>query len=198
MAPSKCSVGEAVDRARSMVDNGGQYILGTGDYRPNDNEDLPWTFRNGKKGSDCAGFALCWAWKLQRHRPGFNVGPWASVSEDINCNSALEDGLHRQELFVTLPEGSCVQPGDVLVYPTITVTVDGKRKRFIGHCGLVESVPVGFTYGNWDGLSIIQCHGPNYRSPAVVRTGGRTWVRHDSLWGKLEHRTRVVRPKERL
>ncbi len=194
----KCSLGEAVDRARSVVGVGGKYVLGTGDYRPNGNKDLPWTRRDGQEGSDCAGFALCWAWKLRRHRPGFNVGPWASVETDINCNSALEDGLHKQEVFTTIPEGSCIQPGDCLVYPTIRLKVSGKTKTFIGHCGLVERVPVGFKYGDWTSLTIIQCHGPNGRAPGVVRTNGSIWSRHDELWGKLEHRTRVVRPHERI
>lgn len=204
----RCSFGEAVARARAIVGKGGQYILGTGDYvEPKETEkDLPWTPYYGtagspwfgKAGSDCAGFAICWAWKLRRHRPGFNVGPWATVSEDINCNSALEDGLHKQELFVTLPEGGCIQPGDLLLYPTFRLKVEDGVKTFIGHVGLVETVPVGFRYGAWADLSIIQCHGPNGTTPGVVRTNGSIWARHDELWPKLEHRTRVVRPKERL
>lgn len=194
----RCSFGEAVDRARSIVGKGGQYILGTGDYVPSQKGDLPWTTRNGKAGSDCAGFAICWAWKLRRHRPGFNVGPWATVSEDINCNSAMEDGLHKQELFNTLDEGAHIIPGDLLLYPTITVKVNGTTKRFIGHVGLIERIPSGFKYGDWGSLGIIQCHGPNGHTPGVVRTDGGTWVRHDGLWGKPEHRTRIVRPKERL
>lgn len=204
-----CSLGEALGRARSLVGVGGQYILGTGDYKPRKENgkdiDLPWTayYREGsewykKAGSDCAGFAICWAWKLQRHRPGFNVGAWATVSDDINVNSALEDGLHKQELFITLPEGANIQPGDLLLYPTIEVKVNGAKKRFIGHVGLVESIPVDFRYSDWRGLSIIQCHGPNGYTPGVVRTDGSIWAHHDSLWSKLEHRSRVVRPKERL
>ncbi len=180
------------------------YLLGTGDYAPDKKtgKDLPWTKRDGRLGSDCAGFAICWAWKLQRHRPGFNVGSWASVSEDINCNSALEDGLHLMELFTTLPEGSCIQPGDLLLYPTIRLKVKNgaktETKTFIGHVGLIERIPIGFRYGNWSALSIIQCHGPNGFVPGVVRTDGSIWMRHDINWGKLEHRTRVVRPHERL
>lgn len=196
-----CSFGEAVDRARSLVGAGGQYILGTGDYLGD--KLPPWTkyYKKtspwyGKLGSDCAGFAICWAWKLRRHRPGFNVGSWASVSDDINCNSALEDGLHKQELFVTLPENTCVQPGDLITYPTIYLPK--VKNPFIGHVGIIEVVPIGFKYGDWSALSIIQCHGPNGRAPAVRRTDGTVWEKHDESWGKLEHRTRVVRPKERL
>lgn len=209
MSDPKCSISEALDRARRMVGQGGRYILGTGDYRPEVKDgkilrDLPWTRGHqagswyGVEGSDCAGFAICWVWKLRRHRPGFNVGPWASVSEDINCNSALEDGLHKQELFVTLPEGENIQPTDLVVYPTIRIKVGGKIKVFVGHAGVIETVPVGFRYGDWSKLGVIQCHGPNGRAPGVVRTDGTVWDQHDELWGKPEHRTRVIRPIERL
>lgn len=194
----KCDLHEAVARAQSIVGKGGEYILGTGDYDPKAKTDLPWTQKGGRSGSDCAGFAICWAWKLHRHRPGFNKGAWASVSDDINCNSALEDGLHLQELFKTLSPGSCVHPGDLLLYPTIVVNVNGTKKKFIGHVGLIERVPADFSYGDWERLTVIQCHGPNGRTPAVVRTDGHVWENHDALWSKLEHRTRIVRPKERL
>ena len=185
----------------------GQYLLGTGDYKPKksgtDAIDLPWTEKeiSGKteSGSDCAGFAICWAWKLQRHRPGFNVGAWASVSDDINCNSALEDGLHKQELFTTLPEGEKVRPGDLLLYPTIRIKDkdDGEIHTFIGHVGFIEFVPVVFSYGDWRRLGIIQCHGPNHYKPGVVRSDGSIWAHHDTLWGKPEHRSRIVRPHTR-
>jgi hypothetical protein len=197
----RCTLGEAVDRARSIVGKGGQYILGTGDYRPKGEKDEPWTQYWDKKspwyqkwGSDCAGFAICWAWKLRRHRPGFNVGPWATVSEDINCNSALEDGLHKQELFVTLPEGACVRPGDLILYPTIVVN----GKKFIGHVGLIETMPIKLAWGDWSELGVIQCRGGNGRTPGVIRTDGSLWEHHDTLWGKPAHRTSIVRVKERL
>ncbi len=200
MPDAKCYAGEAIHRARSMVNNGGQYVFGTGDYRPvlkNGKvvEDLPWTSRKGETGSDCAGFAICYAWKLKRHRPGFNVGSWATISDDINCNSALEDGLHKRELFDTLDPGDCVFPGDLLVYPTIYLK--GHPKPWIGHVGLIEFVPLKFKYGDWRRLGIIQCHGPNGYTPGVVRSDGSVWSHHDTQWGKLEHTTRVVRPKER-
>lgn len=201
MADPKCDAALAVDRARSMVGKGGQYLLGTGDYSPRKDTgvDLPWTQKGGEEGSDCAGFAICWAWKLRRHRPGFNVGAWASVSDDINCNSALEDGLHKQDLFVTIPEGSEVKPGDLLLYPTIIIKDkdDGEVHKFIGHVGLVEFIPYSFKYGDWRHLGIIQCHGPNHYKPGVVRSDGTIWAHHDSNWGKPEHRSRIVRPKTR-
>jgi hypothetical protein len=204
-----CYAGEAVHRARSMVNNGGQYVLGTGNYAPRFKgakviEDVPWTpywdkssSWYNKLGSDCAGFAICWAWKLRRYRPGFNQGSWSSVVDHINCNSALEDGLHTKKLFETLPEGAQLRPGDLITYPTIYVKVDGKKRQFVGHVGLVELVPLDFKYGDWRRLGIIQCHGPNGYKPGVVRSDGSVWAHHDTLWGKLEHRTRIVRPHDR-
>lgn len=200
-----CSAVEAVQRAQSVVGKGGQYVLGTGNYKPKKDEhgnlqDHPWTRYwdtesqwYGVEGSDCAGFAICWAWKLVRYRPGFNRGAWSSVTDNINCNSALEDGLHEQSRFVTLAEGASIRPGDLLLYPTFS----SRGKKFIGHVSLVEKVPDGWNYGQWSHLTVIQCHGPNGFKPGVVRTDGSIWNHHDSLWGKPEHRSRVVRPKER-
>lgn len=196
MTTPPCTPSEALARAQRMVNNGGQYLLGTGDYWPHKENglevDLPWTYLNGKAGSDCAGFAICFAWKLQRHRPGFNHGSWATVSDDINSDSALEDGLHKQELFtvVTTP-----RPGDLLIYPSIRVL----GKRFIGHVGLIEHVPAEWDAGapQYNLLTVIQCHGPNGFRPGVVRTDGSVWAHHDHLWPKAQHKTQIVRPKER-
>src|SRR5215831_17450620 len=101
-----------------MVGNGGQYELGTGGYRPGAADDKPWTTAgSGAVGSDCAGFAISWCYKLPRHRAGFNAGAWASVADDLNCNSAIEDADHKMELFVRAT--GAVQPGDLIAYPTI-------------------------------------------------------------------------------
>ena len=91
---------EAVERAASLVDQG-EYILGTGNYRPSQDADgnavdLPFTQREGAgpSGCDCAGFAVCWCYKIVRHQPGFNAGAWATVSDDINVDSVIEDARH--------------------------------------------------------------------------------------------------------
>lgn len=199
-----CDAIDAVCRARSIVGRGGQYLLGTGDYRPTPAAvfavatDLPWTLLGNQMGSDCAGFAICWAWKLRRHRPGFNIGPWATVSDDINCNSAIEDAQHKQELFTIAPVGD-VKPGDLLAYPTFTLKdSSGLVHQFIGHVGLVEKVPAGWNpTHSYMALTILQCHGPNGFTPGVVRTDGSIWAHHDLIWPKEEHRVHVVRPKTR-
>lgn len=199
MAPSNvpCSPTEALHRARAMVNAGGQYLLGTGDYWPHTEAgnpvDLPWTMLGNKWGSDCAGFAICYAWKLKRHRPGFNRGSWATVSDDINSDSALQDAHHRKELFDTFTGPP--QPGDLIIYPSIY----SGGKRFIGHVGFIEVVPDDWDVANPDftRLVILQCHGPNGYRPGVVRTDGSVWQHHDHLWAKPQHRTQIIRPKER-
>ncbi len=183
---------ESVSRALSMVGVQMPYILGTGDYRPSADADVPWTVRDGRAGSDCAGFALCWAHKLKRHRPGFNKGPWASVSDDINCNSAIEDAQHNRELYEIADRP---QLGDCIAYPTIRLA----GKTFIGHVCIIIGVTRCL---EWDAknpdyslLDVAHCHGPNGRKPAVTLTDGSIWNRHDELWPKPYHRSQLIRVK---
>lgn len=197
MESNPCTAAEAVERARAVCGNGGQYLLGTGDYWPHVeagiNIDLPWTYKSGKAGADCAGFAICYAWKLARHRRGFNKGPWATVSDDINSDSAYEDALNKKELFSVT---KTPRPGDLLVYPSVRRA--GVR-ILIGHVGLIEAVPAEWdvTAPQYDLLTILQCKGPNGRKPGVVRTDGSIWSHHDANWSKPQHRTVIIRPHER-
>lgn len=208
---ASCTAEEAVTRAQKMVNKGGQYLYGTGDYQPFSSSvsdridgfvDLPWTLKNGEQGSDCAGFAICWAWKLKRHRPGFNKGEWASIEDDINVNSILEDAQHHQELsrgIVGEPKipPPC-KPGDLLCYPTFYVK--GVTRPFIGHVALIEKVPDGW-FGGYDALTVIQCHGPDHFKPGVIRSNGYVFTQHDAKWpgdSNRERRCKIVRMKERV
>jgi hypothetical protein len=193
--PRPCSATEAVARARSMVGRG-TYLLGTGDYRPvyagAKLIDLPWTERDGHVGSDCAGLAICYAYKLQRHRLGFNQGPWATVEDDINCNSAIEDADNNRELFerVTAPA-----PGVLLTYPTIRLR--NHPQPFIGHVSIVVSMSRCFVWDpehpDYSMLDVVQCCGPNGHTPGVIQSDGSIWNHHDHLWPKPEHRTVMLR-----
>jgi hypothetical protein len=203
-----CTAKEAVARGQAALRMGGEYGLGTGNYHPGPyaapmtNGDVPWT--GTPPASDCAGFAICYAWKIVRHRPGFNHGSWATVSDDVNVNSAIEDGDHARELFTTLGPPWRAQsasqpialprPGDLLCYPTFRC----QGLTFIGHVALVESVPDDWKAGDrWSRLTVLQCHGPNGFKPGVVRTDGAIWDHHDAIWPLPQHRTVVVRPHER-
>ena len=198
--PRPVSAPEAVKRALSMVGNGGQYELGTGDYRPRVVGgmliDRPWTDSGAQSGSDCAGFAISWCYKLQRHRPGYNTGAWATVSDDLNCNSVIEDAQHGCELFsltIGMP-----QPGDLLTYPTIRIPgADGNILTFIGHVGMVVSNNRATTWDaqrpRYDLLDVAQCRGPNGRAPGVLLTDGSIWSHHAEQWPKPAHTVQVLR-----
>ncbi len=194
-----CTAEEALARAQRGVDLKGQYLLGTGDYT---NDAAPWTSDGySRSGSDCAGFAICWAWKLVRHRPGFNHGPWSTVEDDINVNSAIEDAEHNQELFTI---AVVPRPGDLLCYPTFRYA----GKVFIGHVALIERVPPQWLHiDGYHQLTVIQCHGPDGWEPGIARTDGSHWDTYEHNWPRVfsdpktgqwvDPRVKIVRPKER-
>ena len=126
-----CSAEEAVTRMLSIEDNGGQYLLGTGDYSPTA-PGVPWTTRNGEIGSDCAGAAICFAYRLRRHRPGFNHQPQATVSDDLNVDSIVEDSDPRRGGHLELGELVTIPaPGILLITPTIRLPE--KNFTMMGH-----------------------------------------------------------------
>lgn len=192
--PRPCSPVEAVQRAYTMVSRPMPYVYGTGDYNPN-GPDVPWTSRDGVRGSDCAGFVV-WCYRLPRHRPGFNKGPWATVADDLNCNSMLEDAAHQRELFEP-----CERPevGCMLAYPTIRIWSGLTRKTFIGHICIVVGVARCFewdpTNPDYSSLDVLHCHGGNGRVPAVTPATGAIWDMHDERWPKPQHRTGMIRVK---
>lgn len=173
---------QAVVHARLMVGHG-VYQLGTGDITSQADEPR-----------DCFGFAYNECYGVKRHRPGFNHGPWATVEDDLNCNSAIEDADHAEELFERI---FTPFPGALLVYPTIRLA--GHPQPFIGHVGIVVGVS---RCREWDHdnpqyalLDVVQCHGPNGRKPGIVATDGSVWDAHTRNWPKPEHRSVMLRPK---
>ena len=182
------AVARAIDRVRARD---GQYELGTGDYRPRNGVDLPWTENGGPSGSDCAGFAECWCYGIERHRPGFNTGPWSSCADDLNCNSAIEDAQHEKDLFTLVTDAP--QPGDLIAYPTIYL----QGKEFPGHVCIVVSTARALAFDlskpDWSLLDVAQCCGPDGRSPAVIASDGSIWNQHDHLWPLPQHRSWLLR-----
>lgn len=171
---------EAVKTALAHV-NYGVYMLGTGDC------DTP---KDGQ--SDCAGFAFCKCWGLRRHRPGFNKGAWASIEDDINCNSAIEDADHHKELFVPIDRPEL---GAFLIYPTFYLK--GHPKPWIGHVAIVVAVPPEWdpALSKFAELTVVQCCGPDLRKPGILKTSGVHWDNHDKDWPNAEHRTRLIKVK---
>lgn len=192
--PKACTAAEAVERMMSIVNKGGQYVYGTGDWRP-DASDAPWTQRekDGKIGADCAGCAICWAYKIHRHRPGYNKGGKFDVENDVNVNAILGDAFGARELF-ELAAGAPL-PGDLLCYPTFRLA--GVPNPFIGHVGMCVSTGRVASWDpvlpRYDLLDVAQCCGPDYRAPAVLLTDGSHWLQHAHQWPKPQHTVYLLR-----
>jgi hypothetical protein len=176
---------EAVQRAQTWATTAaGCYQLGEGDYFPVQ-PNVPLT----KGGCDCDGFVL-WAWRTPRHRKGYNVGSWATVSDDVNPNSLLEDAQHAKDLCTPVMYND-VRPGDLLCYPTFHYQdAHGAIHEFIGHIAIIVAVPAGFKVGQkWTQLQIVQVCGPNGRVPAALTTDGSVFDTHDATWPVPIHTT---------
>ncbi len=175
-----------------LVNSKEPYVLGTGDWRPGA-EDLPWTTNAKGHGSDCWGYAGAWSYKLPRHRPGFNKGSWASVTDDINTDSAIEQAEHGAATDRLFEVATTPALGDLLVYPSIRGP-DHKRLR-IGHVGIIVKLcaewdPEMPQYGE---LEVVQCQAS--RKPAVMRGPGVGWLFRDKFKGMIDEawRTRILR-----
>jgi hypothetical protein len=161
----------------------GTYRLGAGDHdTPLDGE------------HDCR-FAVLRTFDIKAHRPGFNDGEWATVSDDVNYNSLIEDGDHRRELAERIYRPEL---GAILCYPTIRLP--GRPKPFIGHGAIVVGLdrvlewdPV---WPDWSMIDVVQCRGPNGRHPAISRTDATHWNSHDSAWPKPAHRSALLRIRQ--
>lgn len=172
--------GSPVRTALSLVGHG-RYELGTGDM--DTPEDDP---------TDCAGFAICKCHQLRRHRPGYNRGEWSTVSDDLNSNSVIEDSQHACELFV--PVAGDPLPGDLIAYPTIRLKdAHGAVHVFVGHVAII--VDVARWNGTFASLEIVQCIGPNGRTPGIMESTGAHFDEHNATWPKPEHRAWIVRRK---
>lgn len=159
----------------------GTYELGAGDLGSNNDDPR-----------DCFGFAACECYGLRRHRPGFNRGAWATVSDDLNCNSLIEDADHAGELAERIWTPF---PGALILYPTIRLP--GHELPWIGHVKIVVGVSRAGLWNPdrpcWGLLDTVECHGPNGRRPGIVAGTGSEMDAHDLKWPKREHRTAMLR-----
>lgn len=208
--PRPCSAAESIQRVTRLLGEDMPYELGTGGYQPkflgSQLIDKPWTYAeaSGIAGCDCAGCVLSFGIKCQRHRPGYAKG--GDVEDDINVNSAIWDAWHERDLFEPTPSGG-PELGSFVGYRTIRLHAqhvdatgqlveDPEILTFVGHVAQV----VALRFSSWDPMhprydliDIIQCCGPNGRKPAVIRTDGSLFGRHDVNWPKDEHKTQNFR-----
>ncbi len=200
-----CSPEVAVNRMLGIENKGGQYILGTGHFDPND-PDNPWTYGEWHDsmgvlqrgyGSDCAGAAISFAYCLKRSRSGFNEQPKATVSGDLNVDSVLEDADParggRMELgeLVDIPA-----PGVLLITPTIRLP--DRKFVMMGHVRLIlDATRWNLRAPKWADLVYLECHGGNGHKPGVTRNTGESVDKHDAVWPKWSHRAAMVRIRAR-
>ncbi len=198
-----CSAIEALARMQALTTWPLPYMLGTGGYDPKRPDDPCTTRADGKRGCDCAGAAQSHAYKIVRHDPGFASGrvpieyrDQSDVDDDHNTNSAIEDALTKQEVYEFVLEQP-VLPGDLIMYATLVIkTSDGEVHRIIGHVLMIKTVPPGWTPADgYHKLRLLQCCGPDGRTPLVIETDGSSIDKHNRDWPKSAHRARIVRVK---
>lgn len=152
---------------------------------------------------DCFSFAVRHCYGLPGHRPMFNRG-WradanfpggASVVDDLNSNSAIEDAFHAAELFELVRDDP--RPGDLLAYPTIHLS--GHPEPWVGHVQICTGVN---RVRQWDParpkfslLDVVECHGPDGRINAIRSTTGAVVDAHNVTWPKAQHRGYLLRVK---
>ncbi len=185
--PRPCLPAEAVARALAQVGKG-VYGLGAGGYSSAHPFD-PFTVVKGLELCDCWAFAGSYCYRLPLHRAGYNHGAWSTVSDDVNCDSAIEDSEHAKELWIEVDRPEL---GDLLVFPSIRGP-DGKRIR-IGHVGIVTAAPAEWSPADpqFGLVQVVQC---SPSAPAIKRGPGVAWHARESFRSALDYkwRTRILR-----
>ncbi len=180
----------AASRAVGMLGERWPYVLGTGNHRGptmTRRKDGP-----SPIGFDCWGF-ISYCYQMPRTVLGFNKGPWATVSDAVNCDSSIEEAEHIGKTYQVVP---IAHIGDLLVMPSIR-DAQGKRIR-IGHVWIVVGVPAEAPpAGRFDAYDTVQCQAST--RPAIKRGPGpksdaRTYKGlTDEAW-----RIRVLRVVQRV
>ena len=156
---STLNANDIIDRARSAVNAGIRYKLGSGGTNPN--LKLP----TSNKFCDCSGF-VCWTMRISRKTdiPFYRrFGGWIytdSMVEDIKSNAGIFEKLN-------VPEPGCI-------------VVFGAGEK-IGHVGIISSVRNGLMN------KVIHCSSGNDRkySDSIQETSPEIFDRADAMWGRF-------------
>lgn len=174
-------------RARTFLGLPSTYVLGAGGRDPM--TPTPFTWRDGRRGADCIGFAL-WCRGIDRYQPG----KFSYYDGWMNTDSILEDARHKvgggHWRLLDRPT-----PGCLVIYPSLYRK--GKITR-MGHVGVVTAVPAEWrprslcTAKEWLAqmklVEVIDCAGAIWR-----KLRGRAIARRDaSIWAKDGHFVDVV------
>ena len=156
---------EAAARAITMVGQLWPYVLGGGNHKgPTRVKRKDGTL--SPLGYDCWGFAWSHCYEEPRTVQGFNRGnPRATVTDAINCDSAIEEAEHFARRFQAV---EVARLGDLLVMPSIR-DKDGKRIR-IGHVWIVVGVPAEKPASGYAEYDTVQCQAST--KPAIKRGSG--------------------------
>jgi hypothetical protein len=189
-----CSPEQAVQRMLDLeTSRKGCYVWGAGHFDPDHPEMLGMTTVKGMTGWDCAGAAVSHAFELFRHRPGFNAQPQATVSDDLNVDSILEDADPRRGGLLELGELATIPaPGILLLTPTIRIPA----KNFVdpGHVRLIiDATKWDPSASKWADVTYLECCGGPGRAPGVIRNTGESVDKWDSVWPKWNMCAAMVR-----
>ena len=83
---------------------------------------------------------------------------------------ALEADAKGKQRFCRRILPPAVKPGDGLVY--------GAGAK-VGHCAIVVAVPA--VVRRFADLTVVHCHGPSGKGPAITRSSGALWDRKGGI-----------------
>lgn len=115
---------------------------------------------------DCSGF-VAWAWGEPRHDPDDGED---EIGGDWIYTDALEADGRGPQRFARRVMPASVLPGDALVY--------GAGAK-VGHCSIVVAVPAAVR--RFADVTVVHCHGPSGRGPAITRSSGALWDRKGGI-----------------
>lgn len=170
---------EVVRRALSC-EGTGLYGLGSGgrdpsapsplgEYQPRRGEDprqVAARRKLGKVWCDCSGF-LAFTWS--EPRKDTDDGDDEIPGDWIYTDALEADGRGGQRFGRRIMPPS-VRPGDGLVY--------GAGAK-VGHCAIVIAVPA--VVRRFADVTVMHCHGPSGKGPAITRASGALWDRKGGI-----------------
>lgn len=115
---------------------------------------------------DCSGF-LSWCWG--ESRKDTDDGDDEIVGDWIYTDALEADGRGEQR-FARRVMPPSVRPGDGLVY--------GAGAK-VGHCAIVIAVPA--VVRRFADVTVMHCHGPSGKGPAITRASGALWDRKGGI-----------------